>query len=320
MKHANTIARDILYNGFAKGQQNHLYILISDSLLQQQENYKWYQQLHVCENREGQQVCGTCPNCQRILHNNFVNSVTISRKEDKKSIGVDEVSYLQEVFSVTAHDEGVRFFCVEDADSLTIQAANSMLKFLEEPTGETVGFLFVKNEQRILPTIRSRGQIIRLLPETNSELQKEIATKVKDMHLQPAAKYLIAKGYEPKLVYKQITPFYDAISSYFTKLSNGSPFIVAQTELEKLATKTKTTTLIMDLALYLLGEELREGKQFTDAPEQTNQFLKANGAQIYVSLHNAFQLTKHHMGISMILTAYTLELETKFGSARYIRG
>jgi|GEM_PF-2843673 len=319
MKHANTIARDILYNGFAKGQQNHLYILISDSLLQQQENYKWYQQLHVCENRDVQQVCGTCPNCQRILHNNFVNSVTITRKEDKKSIGVDEVSYLQEVFSVTAHDEGVRFFCVEDADILTIQAANSMLKFLEEPTGETIGFLFVKNEQRILPTIRSRGQIIRLLPETNTELQKELAQKVKNLQLQPAAEYLIAKGHDKKIVYKQITPLYEAIGSYFTKLSNGSPFIVAQTELEKLAIKTKTTTLIIDLALYLLGEEMRTHPQFADTPEQTTQFLKEYGAQIYVSLHNSFQLTKHHMGISMILTEYTLELEAKFSSARYQR-
>ncbi|MFN9917603.1 MAG: hypothetical protein ACK53L_33770, partial [Pirellulaceae bacterium] len=66
-----------------------------------------------------------------------------------------------------------RISIIDDADTIQVEAANSMLKTLEEPPPGAVIFLIGSNEQRQLPTIRSRSQIVRfqgLSPKHTAQL------------------------------------------------------------------------------------------------------------------------------------------------------
>lgn len=306
---SEVVARQILYNGFLSNMPHHFYIIVAPTKAQQQAIYKWYVQLHVCENRDEQAVCGTCPGCQRVLTGNYVNSTIITKKEEKKSLGVEEVSALQDIFKTTALINETRFFCIEDADLLTVQAANSLLKFLEEPIGSVIGFLFATNEQKMLPTILSRGQLLRLgKAPIAEETLVHVSRAFPDERDYKLAYYLIENNYSEDVVLKQLTEMMSIINKYATKVANGSPYIVAQTDLESFATKTKTGTLILDLLAFILLEHFKNNTFFDNLPPHVAPYMAEHGMKIFLSIYNALLLVKHHTSIGMIMTQVSLNM------------
>lgn len=98
---------------------------------------------------------------QQLDHLNHPNLVYIAK--EGQTIKKEQVMNLQAEFSKTSLVDGPRIFIIEQAETMSNQAANSLLKFLEEPKdAETIGFLLVDDINQILPTIQSRSQIIRL--------------------------------------------------------------------------------------------------------------------------------------------------------------
>src|SRR5690606_21989726 len=92
---------------------------------------------------------------------NHPNLVYISG--EGQSIKKDQIMSLPQEFSKTSLVSGPRIFIIEQAETMSTQAANSLIKFLEEPKDDdTIGFLLVDDINLMLPTILSRAQIIRL--------------------------------------------------------------------------------------------------------------------------------------------------------------
>jgi DNA polymerase-3 subunit delta' len=91
-------------------------------------------------------------------------------KRFKTVVAVDEIRKVGQFLSMTAHDGGYRVVIVDSADDMNINAANALLKNLEEPPKRTLFILVVHAPGRLLPTIRSRCQTIRLLPLAQQEL------------------------------------------------------------------------------------------------------------------------------------------------------
>ncbi|EKF18351.1 DNA polymerase III subunit delta' [Nitratireductor pacificus] len=85
-------------------------------------------------------------------------------KKFKTVITVDEIRRIQRFLSLTPHDGGYRVVIVDPADDMNVSAANALLKSLEEPPPRTVFILIAHSPGRLLPTIRSRCQVIRLQP------------------------------------------------------------------------------------------------------------------------------------------------------------
>ncbi|MBC7165163.1 MAG: DNA polymerase III subunit delta' [Roseovarius sp.] len=81
-----------------------------------------------------------------------------------QEIRVGEVRKLANFFALSAADGGRRVVIVDAADELNTQAANALLKMLEEPPARTVMLLVAHQPSRLLPTIRSRCRMLRLAP------------------------------------------------------------------------------------------------------------------------------------------------------------
>ncbi|MGR3496647.1 DNA polymerase III subunit delta' [Citreimonas sp.] len=79
-------------------------------------------------------------------------------------IRVDEVRKLRGYLALSATDGGRRVVIVDDADALNTQAANAILKMLEEPPARTTMLLISHQPAGLLPTIRSRCRTLRLSP------------------------------------------------------------------------------------------------------------------------------------------------------------
>jgi DNA polymerase-3 subunit delta' len=95
--------------------------------------------------------------------------VTVIRT-DKLSIGVDEVRDLVRRSALAPVGSGYQVMVVEDADRLTDQACNALLKAIEEPTERTVWLLCAPTVEDILPTIRSRCRFVGLSTPTTQEV------------------------------------------------------------------------------------------------------------------------------------------------------
>ncbi len=88
--------------------------------------------------------------------------ITVEPEPDKTSIGIDQIRELIRFFSLTRHGTRGRVAVIYPADSMTINAANSLLKTLEEPPAQTVIILICESLTRLPATVISRCQRIRL--------------------------------------------------------------------------------------------------------------------------------------------------------------
>ena len=112
------------------------------------------------------------------------------RKRHKQMITVDEVRKLKSFFSLTATDGGRRIAIVDAADELNTNAANALLKILEEPPENAVLLLIAHQPSRLLPTIRSRCRELRLThlsPKEVAEAVTQTGIEFPDQHKNPLA-------------------------------------------------------------------------------------------------------------------------------------
>lgn len=116
--------------------------------------------------------CEACRNCKRINSGNHPDVHVI--EPDGASIKKQQIQELQEEFSKTGVESNKKFYTIVHADRMTVNAANSLLKFLEEPTSETTAILLTEQGQQILPTILSRCQIVTFKPLSSEHLTKKL--------------------------------------------------------------------------------------------------------------------------------------------------
>lgn len=96
-------------------------------------------------------------------------------KAFKTALTVDEVRRVGRFLGLTAHDGGYRVVIVDCADDMNTNAANALLKNLEEPPARTIFVLVAHSLGRLLPTIRSRCQIVRFQPLADDDMLAALA-------------------------------------------------------------------------------------------------------------------------------------------------
>jgi DNA polymerase III subunit delta' len=112
--------------------------------------------------------CGECHECHTALAGSHAD-VSLIRTE-KLSIGVDEVRDLVRRAALAPVGRRWQILIVEDADRLTDQACNALLKAIEEPTDRTVWMLCAPTVDDVLPTIRSRCRLVTLTTPTADDV------------------------------------------------------------------------------------------------------------------------------------------------------
>jgi DNA polymerase-3 subunit delta' len=112
--------------------------------------------------------CDDCHSCHTVLKGSHADVKVI--RTEKLSIGVDEVRALVRSASLRPVGRGWQIMIVEDADRLTEQACNALLKAIEEPTPRTVWMLCAPTVEDVLPTIRSRTRLVSLTTPTAADV------------------------------------------------------------------------------------------------------------------------------------------------------
>ena len=118
----------------------------------------FFAKLLLCESPENSVPCETCHSCRRVTSSNHPN-VTIIRP-DGQDIKKEQMSNLIYKMTKKGYEAGRKIYIISRADRMNIAAANTLLKFLEEPEGDVTAILLTDSYQSILPTIQSRCQRI----------------------------------------------------------------------------------------------------------------------------------------------------------------
>lgn len=116
--------------------------------------------------------CESCHYCRRINSGNHPDVHVV--EPDGASIKKQQIKLLQEEFAKTGVESSQKVYIIIHADRMTVNAANSLLKFLEEPSSKTVAILVTEQVQQILPTILSRVQIVAFKPLSFESLVKKL--------------------------------------------------------------------------------------------------------------------------------------------------
>ena len=128
-----------------------------------------------CQSRNGHVLpCGVCNNCRRIFNKNFVDVNYIAKKDGKSTIGVDDIRHMREDIYLSATESAYKIYIVEEAQAMTPQAQNALLKIFEEPPQGVIIFLLCDNIQQILFTIKSRAQLVRMQRLSDDEVKKAL--------------------------------------------------------------------------------------------------------------------------------------------------
>ena len=126
----------------------------------------------LCEAASGRDApCGRCSGCRLQSAGNHPDFFRIVRGADATAIKVDQIRALAEALSLSHHGHGWKVVTLDPADAMNINAANSLLKTLEEPTDNTLLLLVSQQPARLPATIRSRCQEIRIeIPDRETAL------------------------------------------------------------------------------------------------------------------------------------------------------
>jgi DNA polymerase-3 subunit delta' len=154
-------AKTILQNGLRRDRLSHAYIFCGPVGTGRGRMAKTFAQALFC--RESvDDACGHCPECRKVEHGNHPNVHWI--EPDGISIKIDQIRELQQRLAYRSAASAVNVYVVREADKMTVQAANSLLKFLEEPLSPTIAVLIAENGHSLIPTIRSRAQWVPFVP------------------------------------------------------------------------------------------------------------------------------------------------------------
>ena len=104
--------------------------------------------------------CGSCNKCNRIDDGNYIEIKVI--RPDGMWIKKEQIVKLQEEFSMKAIEGNKKIYIIDDCEKMNGATANSILKFLEEPTPNIIAILMTNNINQVLKTIVSRCQVLSL--------------------------------------------------------------------------------------------------------------------------------------------------------------
>ena len=169
------IHQPIIYQTFVNSLKtnrlSHAYLLSGNPGTPLLEIAKHLAKSILCDD-PGLLACNTCITCLRVDDDNYPDLFLFDGS--KSTIGKDNVVAIENAFDKKAFEsKGIRIYILHLVENMTIEAVNSILKFLEEPGAEVYAFLTTNNENSILPTILSRCQILRLKLTERREVIKE---------------------------------------------------------------------------------------------------------------------------------------------------
>ena len=242
-----------------KDNLQHAYLFDGKTGTGKKETALWIAQSLFCQNFTNG-PCGECHTCQRIASHQHPDVIEL--EPEGLSIKIGQVRDLKQEFTRSGMEGRKKLVMVKDVEKMTTQAANSLLKFLEEPDGDIVVILMTTAKHRLLPTILSRVQLIHF-PQLSKEqrvqaleeagLSKERAAVLSQLTSDTDQAIELSENENLLALIDTVWKWYIAISK-----EDDQAFIFVHTDIMPLVKEKSEYHLVLDLLLVILQDILNK--------------------------------------------------------------
>ena len=177
-------AVELLDNSLKNDRLSHAYLFVGPAQVGKMTLAINLAQALNCEKDD--KPCGACSSCQRIMGLKHAD-VQVIDLSGKTEVSIDQIRELERYASLKPFEGKSRVFIIDNADFMSSEAANCLLKTLEEPPPFVYMILLSTSEKAILSTILSRCQKLELRPIAISAIEgaliERYGTKPEDAHV-----------------------------------------------------------------------------------------------------------------------------------------
>ncbi len=163
--------KEHLQNAIATGKVSHAYILNGEKSSGKEFIAKVFAQTLQCE-KGGTEPCNECRSCKQTVSKNQPDIIYVSH-EKPNTISVDDIrAQVNNDVAIKPYSSKYKVYIINEAEKMTPQAQNAILKTLEEPPAYAVIMLLVSNVNTLLPTILSRCVVLNMKPVRDEQVKK----------------------------------------------------------------------------------------------------------------------------------------------------
>ncbi|MBQ8188350.1 MAG: DNA polymerase III subunit delta' [Lachnospiraceae bacterium] len=149
---------------------SHAYILQGERSAGKEFIAKIFAAALQCEKQDGN-PCGECRSCKQAANGNQPDIIRVSH-EKPNTIGVEDIRKITGDIAIKPYSSSRKIYIVNEAEKMTVQAQNALLKTLEEPPEYAVILLLTTNVDTLLPTILSRCVLLTMKPVRDDLVKK----------------------------------------------------------------------------------------------------------------------------------------------------
>ncbi len=234
-----------------------------------------------CENN----FCHKCPTCIQVQQGSHID--TVEMRGNGESIKIEDVRKLVERTNMTGQSK-YKIFLIQSVERMTIEAANSFLKVLEEPPPNTIFILTTNNIRGLLPTLISRTRVVKFSNVSARYLEE----KLKELYPNQDAETihqvsLLSLGKTGKAIHLMENP--DSLADYRKIYADVQNFLRSKNRVDRFAyvedlvAEQKRVNVFLNILTHVLRSKVLEGDSETSKHiktlskiEEAGMFLKRN--------------------------------------------
>ena len=147
----------------------------------------------LCE-KQGPEPCNECHSCRQAKSGNHPDIIRVTH-EKPNSISVDDIRrQVNDDIQIKPYQGPWKIYIIAEADLMTVQAQNALLKTIEEPPAYAVIFLLTENAEALLPTITSRCVMLKLRNIKDTLIRKYLMEQLARAGLQGGHVHRLCPG------------------------------------------------------------------------------------------------------------------------------
>ena len=171
--------KEHLQGALASGKISHAYIINGEKSSGKEFIAKIFAMALQCERKE-QNPCQECHSCKQALSGNQPDIIKLIH-EKPNTISVDDIrTQINNDVAIKPYSSPYKVYIINEAEKMTVQAQNAILKTLEEPPEYAVIILLTTNVNSLLPTILSRCVVLNMKPVADDLVRKYL---MEEMHI-----------------------------------------------------------------------------------------------------------------------------------------
>ena len=163
--------KEHLQNAISLGKVSHAYIINGERNAGKEFIAKLFAMTLQCE-KKGIEPCQECHSCRQALSENQPDIIRLVH-EKPNTIGVEDIrSQINNDMAIKPYSSPYKIYIISEAEKMTVQAQNALLKTLEEPPEYGIIMILTSSLETLLPTVQSRCVILNVRPVADELVKK----------------------------------------------------------------------------------------------------------------------------------------------------